>query len=399
MKTSRNSVLFLVSMAGLVGAARGTDMPPVTISGFGTAALTATNTDDAEYIRPNQVSGATTSARTGVDSNFGIQATAKFSDMVSGTVQGMARKNGANDSYGAEMAWAFLKFKMSDDVNIRVGRFALPIYMISDFRNVGYANTMIRPPAEVYRQVNSNYVHGADVIYQHSFDDTTLTVQFGIGNGKTYSPGNTYVEFKPATSLHIVAENGPHTFRFGRADAKFDLGNNPNLLSLTTTLKSVGFSNVANQLHLEGNTGSFTSAGYALDYQNFLVQTEYAIRKTNNRAVMDTTSYYVMLGYRAGKVTPYYYHGKITQQSGRTFTELPTTGPLAALTAAANSVAKSALQSTHAIGVRWDFARSLAFKAQVDRISPNDGAGAFIKAKPGFTGPVNVYAAGIDFVF
>ncbi len=399
MKTSRNSVLFLVSVAGLVGAARGADMPPVTISGFGTAALTATNTDDAEFIRPNQASGATTSARTGVDSNFGIQATAKFSDTISGTLQGMVRKNGANDSYGAEMAWAFLKFKMSDDVNVRVGRFALPIYMISDFRNVGYANTMIRPPSEVYRQVNSNYVQGADILYQHSFDETTLTAQFGVGTGRTYSPGNTYVAFHPATTLHIVVEHGPHTFRFGRADAKFDLGNNPNLAGLITTLNSVGFASVANQLHLNDNTGSFTSAGYSLDYQNFLVQTEYAIRKTNNRAVMDTTSYYTMLGYRMGTVTPYYYHGTITQQSPRTFSELPTTGPLAALAAGANSVAKSALQTTNAIGVRWDFARSLALKVQVDRISPTDGAGAFIHAKPGFTGPVNVYAAGIDFVF
>ncbi len=151
---------------------------------------------------------------------------------------------------------------------------------------------------------------------------------------------------------------------------------------------------------MNGIKGSFTSVGYGLDYKNFLVQAEYAIRKTESRAVMDTTSYYMMLGYRMDKVTPYYYHGKITQQSARSFPELPTTGPLAALSAGANSVAKSALQSTNAIGVRWDFARSAALKVQVDRISPEGGgSGAFIKAKPGFTGPVNVYAAGIDFVF
>ena len=73
--------------------------------------------------------------------------------------------------------------------------------------------------------------------------------------------------------------------------------------------------------------------------------------------------------------------------------------PLAPITAAVNSVAKAGLQSTNAVGVRWDFYKSAALKVQVDRIKPKDGPGAFLNAKPGFAGAVNVYAAGIDFVF
>jgi hypothetical protein len=399
MRPSRSSLLFLVPMIGLAGTALAADGPTVTISGFGTAALTATNTDDAEFIRPNQAAGATTSARTGVDSNFGIQATAKFSDNLSATAQGLVRKNGANDAYGAELAWAFLKYKLNDDFAFRIGRIALPIYMISDFRNVGYANTMIRPPAEVYRQVNSGGVEGADVLYQHSFDDTTLTAQFAVGQGKTYSPGNSYVEFHPATSLHVIVENGPFTFRLGRADANFDLSNNPNLEGLVASLRKFGFNTVADTFGYKDVKGSFTSVGFGLDYKSFLVQSEYAKRKTATRAVMNTSSYYAMFGYRMDKFTPYYYHGKIDQDSPRNFPEMPTTGPLAALSAGANAVSKAALQSTNAVGVRWDFAKSAALKVQMDRISPIDGAGAFIKAKPGFTGPVTVYAAGIDFVF
>jgi hypothetical protein len=45
--------------------------PTVTISGFGSAALTSTDTNDAEFIRPNQASGVKKDWRTGVDSNFG----------------------------------------------------------------------------------------------------------------------------------------------------------------------------------------------------------------------------------------------------------------------------------------------------------------------------------------
>jgi hypothetical protein len=137
-----------------------------------------------------------------------------------------------------------------------------------------------------------------------------------------------------------------------------------------------------------------------MDYNNIVGQAEYAKRKTDTRLVQDTSSWYVMLGYRYGKFVPYYMHGDVKQDSRRSFETLPTTGPLAPLSAAVNGAIKSGLQSTNAIGLRWDFYKSAAFKIQMDRIKTRDGSGYFVNAKPGFAGStVNVYAAGIDFVF
>jgi hypothetical protein len=398
MKHPLRSTLVTAMLAGFAMTSQAADGPTVTISGFGTAALTMSDTDDAQFVRPNQAAGAGESPRTGVDSNFGIQAMAKVSDRLSFTAQGLARKI-ARDSYGAELAWAFGKYKLTDKLDIRVGRMGLPTYMISDFRNVGYANTMLRPPAEVYRQVTADTFDGADVVYQDTFGDTTLTAQFGVGNSTSRVPGGAKVVFKPLTTLHVIAEHGPMSFRFGRADAEFSIENNTALNGLLRTLNTVGLSNVANDLDVTDVRGSFTSLGYTLDYKNFLVQAEYAKRKTDTRVVMDTTSYYAMLGYRVGKVTPYYYYGKIKQDSIRTYPGLPTAGPLAPLTAGVNGAIKSALQSNNAIGLRWDFAKSMAFKAQIDHIKPEDGPGAFVNAKPGFNEAVNVYAVAIDFVF
>lgn len=374
------------------------DGPTFTTSGFGTAALTWTDTNDAEYIRPNQLVGAKKSPRTSVDSNFGIQTTVKFSDTISATVQGLVRKN-TTDDYSAEMPWAFVKFKVNDELNIRLGRIAIPIYMISDFRNVGYANTMLRPPAEVYRQVNGGSLEGIDAVWQHNIGETTVTAQFGFGRSESKNAGGSNTLFHPVTALHILAENGPFTFRFGRADAKFDIRENATVNGLIAALRGAGFGAIADQVPAKDIDGSFTSVGMMVDYNNFLVQTEYAVRKTKSRLVMDTTSWYAMFGYRFGKVTPYYYHGNIEQDSIRNFTGMPTTGPAAALTAGANGAIKAALQSTNAIGVRWDFYKSAALKAQIDRVSPKDGAGAFVKAVPGFKGPVNVFAVAVDFVF
>ncbi len=48
---------------------------------------------------------------------------------------------------------------------MRLGRLPLPVFLVSDFRQVGYANTWIRPPIEVYGQVPLDNVDGLDVLY------------------------------------------------------------------------------------------------------------------------------------------------------------------------------------------------------------------------------------------
>jgi hypothetical protein len=371
--------------------------PSVTISGFGTAALTGTDTDDAEFIRPNQASGVRKDFRTGVDSNFGIQATVKVNDMISLTGQGLVRKD-AIDHYRAQAAWAFAKFKVNDELSFRVGRIGAPIYMISDFRNVGYANTMLRPPAEVYRQVTLDSFDGGDLLYQHSFGDTSLSVQLGTGRADAEQPAQT-VEFRKMLLLHVVAENGPFTLRFGRAQADFSVVDNPALTGLVATLRGVGLASVANMMPLNDVKGTFTSFGGTMDWKNVVLQGEYAMRRTDTLIVHDTNSWYAMAGYRIGKVLPYYYHGSIKQKSPRSVAGLPSTGPLAPLSAGVNGLAKAALQTSDAVGVRWDFYKSLALKVQVDHIKPKDGPGAFINYKPGFSQSVNVYAVALDFVF
>jgi hypothetical protein len=400
MKQPKLAISALAILGAFAATARAQDAMPVTISGFGTGALTMTNSDQAEFNRVNQAAGVGKDARPGVDSNFGIQATAKWSDTLSFTAQGLVRKSGPNDAFGAELAWAFAKIKLNDDFSVRLGRVGLPVYMISDVRNVGYANTMLRPPNEVYRQVTADNADGGDVTYQHSFGDSTVTAQAAIGRTKVRSPGNYYVEFKPVISTQVLLENGPLTYRLGYSQATFGLYNNASLTGLVGTLKQFGLTAVASQLPLTDVKGTFASAGIALDYNNIIGQAEYAKRKTDTRLVQDTSSWYLMMGYRLGKFVPYFMHGDVKQDSIRSFSTLPTTGPLAALSAGTNAAIKSGLQSTSAVGVRWDFYKSLALKVQMDHIKTRDGAGYFLNPKPGFAGStVNVYAAAIDFVF
>jgi len=398
MKHPMRSTLVAAILAAFAMSAHAADGPTVTISGFGTAALTMSDTDDAQFVRPNQVAGAGESVRTGVDSNFGVQATAKINDSLSFTGQGLVRKI-ARDHYGAELAWAFAKYKINDDFAVRAGRVGAPVYMISDFRSVGYANTMLRPPQEVYGQVNVDTLDGVDVVYQHSFGDTSVTAQLGFGRTKVNLASGANVKYSPVTALHLVAEHGPFTVRFGHVVADFSVYDSAAFTGLYATLNRVGQTKAVNDFRITDAKGSFTSLGFTMDYNNILVQSEYAVRKTDTLVVHDTTSYYAMLGYRFGKFTPYYMYANAKQDDARTYAGLPNVPALAPLAAALNGIVKAPLQSTNAVGVRWDFYKSAALKVQIDRVTPRDGVGMFVNAKPGFQGPVTVGAVALDFVF
>ena len=370
----------------------------ITISGFGTLAGARTNTDNAQFARPNQVSGVNTTWGDGVDSNFGIQATAKVNDMYSFTAQGLVRKNVTNQ-FGGELAWAFAKAKLSDEFSVRVGRVGFPVFMISDYRNVGYANTMIRPPVELYGQVPIESVDGADVVVQKMFGDTTVTGQLAAGSTNLDVASGFSVRIRDMIGLSLTAENGPFTFRFGRLNLKFTTNDFVPLNTLVAGLNQAGFGSVASNLQAQNATGTFTSLGMGVDWKNILVQTEYAKRKTTSLIYADSTAWYTMVGYRMGKFTPYINHASATQDSPRTVASMPTSGPYLPLTQGVNAfTANGVLQTSNSLGLRWDFSKSAALKVQIDRVSPQ-GEGSFVNVLPGFTGPVTVFAAGIDFVF
>ncbi|MBA5689109.1 hypothetical protein [Rugamonas apoptosis] len=396
MRKKTVGIATLAVLGAMAGAAQAQEGGAITISGFGTAAVTRSNTDDGQFARVNQAAGAGKDARTGVDSNFGIQATAKLSGDLSLTAQGLARKYGQRDQYDAELAWAFLKYKVSDDFSVRLGRIGLPIYMISDVVNVGYANTMLRPPTEMYRQVPLDFANGGDLMYQHSFGDTTVTAQIAMGTAKNITPTVTVNSGLVASQL--LLENGPFTYRVAHSFGNVSF-HNPDFDALLGVLRQAGLGTVASELDSIDRRSSFTSVGLTMDYANVLAQAEYGKRKVDTPVVPNTSSWYIMLGYRWNKFVPFYMHGDVKQNSVRGIAALPDSGPLAPVSAAVNSLARSPLQSTDAVGLRWDFHKSAAFKVQIDRVKPRDGAGFFLNTKPGFSGPVTVYAAAVDFLY
>ncbi|SHN20206.1 porin [Duganella sacchari] len=399
------SAAFVAATAAMPAQAGAMDDGNLSISGFGTLGVAKGDTDQAQFARYNQAEGIGNKARIGLDTNLGLQATYKINDWLSGTAQVLTRKN-TSPTFTTDLTWAFLKARINDEVSVRVGRVVVPTFLISDYQNVGYANTMMRPPIEMYGQAPIENSDGADINYQHAFGDVNFTAQAfaGVSRGKLYVPsgsGSTATYRAPAAGLSLAAEYGPFLFRVAHARADMNINDLAPINSLTSTLNTYGFSQLASDLTFSGGKKiAFTSVGGTMDWNNIVAQAEYAQRRAKDPVYLaDSNAWYAMVGYRIGKVLPYYAHTS-SKGAGASVTAPASLAKVPPLNAALAGLLSSSEQSSDLIGVRWDFAKSLALKVQIDRVNPKAKSG-WLQNVPaaGYNKDLTVVGVALDFVF
>jgi len=398
MFQARHRLLPLLLALAAGGASAADSM--FSLSGFGTLGLVRTSTDDAQYALFGQTRGADKDASAEVDSKLGVQLGAKFSPMFSGTVQVLTKSNGkGNFTPGVE--WAFLKAQVTPSLAVRAGRMGAPFFAVSDFRDVGFANTALRPPKDVYDQVPVSHFDGADASYQLGTSLGTLTGQ--VFGGKASDRSQRYkVEVKSVAGFNATLETDAGlTLRLGYAQGKLTVGNDQ-LNGLVTTLRATPFAAVGNQLDPNSSKASFSGVGLTWDQGQWVVSAEYTQRRIKT-FLADTDGWYVLVGHRFGALTPYITVSESRTVDSNVTNTIPAATPqLTALKAAVDSVIEGQRhsQKTFALGARWDFARNLALKAQWENIRP-DGRGYFIatSANWGNGKTVNVLSVALDTVF
>lgn len=398
MVQARHRLLPLL-LALVAGGASAADSM-FSLSGFGTLGLVRTSTDDGQYALFGQVRGADKDPSAEVDSKLGVQVGAKFNNMFSGTVQVLTKSNGkGNFMPGVE--WAFLKAQVTPALAVRAGRMGAPFFAVSDFRDVGFANTALRPPKDVYDQVPVSHFDGADASYQLATPVGTLTGQ--VFGGKASDTSQRYkVEVKSMAGFNATLETDAGlTLRLGYAEGKLTVGNAP-LNSLVATLRATPFASVGDQLDPNNSKASFSGVGLTWDQGEWLVNAEYTQRRIKS-FLSDTDGWYVLVGHRFGPLTPYLTVSEARTVDSNVNNTIPTATPqLTALKMAVDGLVEGQrhTQKTVALGARWDFARNFAFKAQWESVRP-EGRGYFIStnANWGNGKTVNVFSVSLDTVF
>lgn len=428
MPKQHRTQLAAVAAACLLAAGAAQAQDAFRFSGFGTIGASITDTDDAQFVTPGQPgNGATKDVSFAPDTKLGLQGSYRFNSMFSATVQAVTKYTGEGD-WDPTLEWAFVKAQPAAGLTIRAGRIGAPIFAISDFREVNYANIWVRPPLEVYSQVTFSSVDGADISYQHTFGPAIVTgTVFGGRMKNDYN--NAVVELENTIGLNLTAEfdNGL-TLRAGYAQGDLSIGGGrlPTLiggLRTTATLLAAlpGYATSARALaaQLEAKEqASFAGIGATWDLGQWVFNAEYTMRRADHW-VSDSTGWYASAGYRLGKVTPYVYLSQLKVDELKLSNPVSTTAVTAAGAAGAAARASVAAlragvagviaaqdygQKTVAIGARWDAFKSVAFKAQLERIKPDGSANGQFYVSPTSTttingDSVNVFTLSADFVF
>jgi len=392
-----------LAVAALGAQAQSGSDSAFSFSGFATLGLVSTNTDAAQYAIAGQPRGADKSVSGEVDSKIGVQLTAKANKMFSGTVQVLSKQNG-DGNFRPEFEWAYAKAQVLPSLAFRVGRMGGPFFAVSDFRDVGYANTWLRPPADVYGQVSLSHFDGVDGSYQTSIGSASVTAQLFGGKAKANYTG-TEIKYEDMVGLNASVElDGGITLRLGHVQGKLTVGSSA-LAGLVTVLRSTPFASVGNEMDPTKKKATFSGVGAAYDSGNLILNAEYTMRRTESY-VSDTDGWYGTVGYRVQKFTPYLTLSQVKLKDGNVNNTIPAGVPsLAALKGGVDGIlaGQKLNQKTTALGMRWDAYRNVALKAQYERIKPN-GNGLFVKVQPG-SGfgsngmSVDVYSIAVDTVF
>jgi hypothetical protein len=91
------------------------------------------------------------------DSIAGFQIDTRFSNHIGATMQAkLAPAMNSDSAWDATLSWAFLSWRASNDLLIRLGKQRSPAYLYSETMDVGVTYDFARLPPEIYRLVSSN---------------------------------------------------------------------------------------------------------------------------------------------------------------------------------------------------------------------------------------------------
>lgn len=242
-----------------------------TISGYGTVAGTLTDDADGGYVTSvQQHVGATNRLDIGLQSRLGLQGVVKFDPEFSFTAQALATRRAEKD-YDIGMDWLYGQYTPVSGLDLRLGRMAMPTFLYSDTRNVGYAATWLAAPPEVYAPMPFSTLDGLQGLWRLNVGPATVSTQLSFGNTSSLAwtaIGVLDVKGKDLVSLSVTTEVGDWTVR-----AAMSQFNTP--LSIP----------VAPGVAIDHNvTDKFMTVGGQYDNGTAIVMTEWARRRQNDVA-------------------------------------------------------------------------------------------------------------------
>ncbi len=414
--------LSLLALPGAPSNARAGEISPFRLSGYGTLACTADDRNDVAPIRdfsqkPDD-GHKTDNATWKLDSRLGLQAHYRLSDEVDFLLQGVLRDQVKIDMRNSiELAYA--AYKPRADLELRAGRLGYDAFLMSDTRNIGYANLWVRPPTEFYAWIPIFSVDGLDATFRIDTRSAQWRIKAQYGSSyATFPMGEVEydVETNNLFSLTVERQSGPFRIKAGysrlslenEADAFAPLFGGLDAFAAATRNAFPEMASeaefISRNLSFKNNRIEYLSLGAVFDNGDWVAQAEVAHSSSDSDAVAHGNMAYFSLGRRIGDWTPYFLFSFIhpTEKPYSPETNWDLVGQGAFQDQAVylmNSM--RAEQRTFSLGIRWDFHNQAALKFQWDhsRVKPYYGLWFRSLDASERAGSINMWTLGLEFMF
>jgi len=313
------------------------------------------------------------------NNHIGIQFANQINPQMKVAAQFISHGGDANNSFRAD--WAYIDYSVLNNLRLRIGKYKIPQFIVSDYQEVGYAYPWVRPPEDVYATNPLVSLNGIDMLYILKLKNSKILIDLYYGEGSH----NSFIQ--PATvdltgGLFDQSEKGkPINF-----DTRNSRGIAIKFVADTYSVRASYFdATVSADLGPEPGKqinelpGAFGSVGFTMDVNDIIVYAEIIQRNTDPGmagAFPDQTAGYLTLGYCINKFLPTFTYSEIRPGIDES--------PLAIE------------EKSYALGFRYDILDSADIKFEALHVVPKEGNHGL------FNDPVekgNIYTVSIDVIF
>jgi hypothetical protein len=325
-----------------------------------------------------------------VDSRVGTQASLNIDKRWSVMVQVIAERKGESN-YRPQVEWANLKYQVTPQFSVRIGRTILPLFLSAEYRKASYALPWVRPPAELYSVVPIPNSDGIDLSYRWSNDELGNEIQFIAGRSNKRVSSQVKARARGVFALTHKLRYGDLSFRTTVATARLRMETSSSFLEAFDQYgpppDAPPGGDGATRVKAITTVFDYDPGSWFLMGEIGRVDTGTLLGKRRGA--------YLSAGYRLGPYTPYISYGvaradATAQQAARA------DGRLGAMLHGVPA------QDTVGIGLRRDIGNNYALKLQYESVRPRwESLGAPPPGAPAKrTGRrFGVFSASFDFVY
>lgn len=332
------------------------------------------------------------------DSLIAGQWHSRWSSQFDTTLQLVAKERHENNLSNA-VEWAFVRYRPVDGFDLRLGRLGTDIFMLSDYRQVGYAFQWVRPPHDFYTLLSLYHFDGIDAAKRFDLGQGTLNMKVFYGNSDQKFPtglrtgDTTRLDFD-VSGASVIWEQSNWKLRYSYAEVNI---NNNIARPLIEALNEASplwpeAADWANRTLTKGRDFRYHELGLGYDNNHWWVQAEATQLRSAAAIVPQSDHVYLSIGRRFEQFSLYVLGGVARPTREATVVTAPAGYPspiaeqLAQLAAATerNLNGVRIHQKSMGAGLRWDFAAKMALKVQLEEFRINQqGTNLWLRTNSG----------------